>query len=49
VLDGERKLLGFVSLRDLILAKPTALVAREASPLPMRPAQRRCREARSAS
>jgi magnesium transporter len=27
VLDGERKLLGFVSLRDLILAKPTALVA----------------------
>ena len=27
VLDGERQLLGFVSLRDLILAKPTALVA----------------------
>ena len=27
VLDAERKLLGFVSLRDLILAKPTALVA----------------------
>ena len=27
VLDGERKLLGFVSLRDLILAKPTAVVA----------------------
>ncbi|MFM8290519.1 MAG: magnesium transporter, partial [Planctomycetia bacterium] len=27
VLDAERRLLGFVSLRDLILAKPTALVA----------------------
>jgi len=27
VLDAERKLLGFVSLRDLILARPTALVA----------------------
>ena len=27
VLDAERHLLGFVSLRDLILAKPTALVA----------------------
>jgi magnesium transporter len=27
VLDAERKLLGFVSLRDLILAKPTALVS----------------------
>ncbi|MFN6190865.1 MAG: magnesium transporter, partial [Planctomycetia bacterium] len=27
VLDAERKLVGFVSLRDLILAKPTALVA----------------------
>jgi len=27
VLDAERKLLGFVSLRDLILAKPTAVVA----------------------
>jgi magnesium transporter len=27
VLDSERKLLGFVSLRDLILAKPTAIVA----------------------
>jgi magnesium transporter len=27
VLDPERKLLGFVSLRDLILAKPTATVA----------------------
>jgi magnesium transporter len=27
VLDPERKLVGFVSLRDLILAKPTALVA----------------------
>jgi magnesium transporter len=27
VLDAERKLLGFVSLRDLILAKPTAIVA----------------------
>jgi magnesium transporter len=27
VLDAERKLVGFVSLRDLILAKPTALVS----------------------
>jgi magnesium transporter len=27
VLDSERKLVGFVSLRDLILAKPTAIVA----------------------
>jgi magnesium transporter len=27
VLDAERKLVGFVSLRDLILAKPTAVVA----------------------
>ena len=27
VLDPERKLVGFVSLRDLILAKPTALVS----------------------
>ena len=27
VIDPERKLLGFVSLRDLILAKPTALVS----------------------
>jgi magnesium transporter len=27
VLDAERKLVGFVSLRDLILARPTALVA----------------------
>jgi magnesium transporter len=27
VLDPERKLVGFVSLRDLILARPTALVA----------------------
>lgn len=27
VLDTERKLVGFVSLRDLILAKPTAVVA----------------------
>jgi magnesium transporter len=27
VLDAERKLLGFVSLRDLILAKPTSLVS----------------------
>ncbi len=27
VLDAERQLVGFVSLRDLILAKPTALVA----------------------
>lgn len=27
VLDPERKLLGFVSLRDLILARPTALVS----------------------
>jgi magnesium transporter len=27
VLDAERKLLGFVSLRDLILARPTALVS----------------------
>jgi magnesium transporter len=27
VLDSERKLVGFVSLRDLILARPTALVA----------------------
>ena len=27
VLDAERRLLGFVSLRDLILARPTALVA----------------------
>jgi magnesium transporter len=27
VLDADRRLLGFVSLRDLILAKPTALVA----------------------
>jgi len=27
VLDTERRLLGFVSLRDLILAKPTALVS----------------------
>ncbi|MFM8705935.1 MAG: magnesium transporter, partial [Planctomycetia bacterium] len=27
VLDGERKLVGFISLRDLILAKPTALVS----------------------
>jgi magnesium transporter len=27
VLDSERKLVGFVSLRDLILAKPTAVVA----------------------
>ncbi len=27
VLDTERKLVGFVSLRDLILAKPTAMVA----------------------
>ncbi len=27
VLDAERKLVGFVSLRDLILAKPTAMVA----------------------
>jgi magnesium transporter len=27
VLDGERRLLGFVSLRDLILAKPTSLVS----------------------
>lgn len=27
VLDAERKLVGFVSLRDLILAKPTAIVA----------------------
>jgi magnesium transporter len=27
VLDAERRLLGFVSLRDLILARPTAMVA----------------------
>ena len=27
VLDSERKLVGFVSLRDLILAKPTAMVS----------------------
>lgn len=27
VLDSERRLVGFVSLRDLILAKPTAIVA----------------------
>ncbi|MFM8634313.1 MAG: magnesium transporter [Planctomycetia bacterium] len=27
VLDGDRKLVGFISLRDLILAKPTALVS----------------------
>jgi magnesium transporter len=27
VLDAERKLVGFVSLRDLILAKPTALIS----------------------